>query len=341
MSLGAAIRVTATSGVSPGPAPGPADPAGSPAGQGRPAPGRNNTWPFYIVTWVLATILAMVVTTLLAVGGLWGGWLPADLARRMTGADHPATFLLANGAVFAAFLGSFAVVIRMVHRRGFGDIVGRWRWPLFGAGAAAWTLALALLTFVDLALAPSGFSVTASPQTATLAAAALAGLSVQTFAEEFVFRGYLTQGLLAATRRPWAAAALSGLIFGAVHIPNGWPQAANATVFGVVLALIAIRTGGIAFGFGLHLVNNLFGAVAVVSSQDVFRGAPALVTQHTPQLMWWDTAAAAVALVALAAAVLRRVPALVPDLQDARSLPPGFHSATGGARKRGGQGRGT
>ena len=129
---------------------------------------------------------------------------------------------------------------------------------------------------------------------------------MQTFAEEFVFRGYATQALLLATRRVPLAALLSGLLFGAMHIPNGAPQAVGATIFGVVLSLIAIRTGGIAFTSGLHLANNLFGAVVVASSNDAFHGAPALFSQNTPQLMWWDTAVGALALAALLFGVMRR-----------------------------------
>jgi len=62
----------------------------------------------------------------------------------------------------------------------------------------------------------------------------------------------------------------------------------NAVVFGIVCAMIAMRTGGLALTFGLHLANNYFGAVIVVSGNDVFRGSPGIITQTTPQLVWWD-----------------------------------------------------
>jgi hypothetical protein len=106
-----------------------------------------------------------------------------------------------------------------------------------------------------------------------------------------------------ATRRPLAAATLSGLLFGALHAPNGPPQAIGAAAFGTATALVTIRTGSIAFSYGLHLANNVFGAVLVVSAGDVFSGSPALATQNTPQLMWWDLGATIVALVAVAGLV--------------------------------------
>ena len=76
-------------------------------------------------------------------------------------------------------------------------------------------------------------------------------------------------------------------------------------MFGVVLALIAIRTGGVALSFGLHLANNLFAAVVLVSKGDAFHGAPGVFAQNTPQLMWWDTGVGALALVVAAVVVMR------------------------------------
>jgi len=165
---------------------------------------------------------------------------------------------------------------------------------------------------VDYIVRPKGFHWSANQQTVSLVLAALFGLTIQTFTEEFVFRGYLTQGLLLATKRPIVTAVISGIIFGLLHIPNGGPEWANATVFGVITALIAIRTGGIAFTFGMHLINNLFGAIFVVSSSDVFHGAPGLFTQTTPDLMWWDLALGVAALALPVWLVMTRIPEETP-----------------------------
>ena len=156
--------------------------------------------------------------------------------------------------------------------------------------------------------------VSVSPATASLVIPALAGLSVQTFAEEFIFRGYLTQGILLATHRVIPAALISGLLFGAMHILNGVPQTINAVVFGFVCAVIAMRTGGISLTFGLHFANNLFGAVILVSTSDVFKSSPGLFTQNTPQLQWSDVGLAILALFGFLWRVLRsgifRIPCL-------------------------------
>jgi membrane protease YdiL (CAAX protease family) len=265
-------------------------------------------WWRYLASVVLALLLAVLgpaaVVLALTLIGLW----PPCLMRTAQDPAHPIAFFLFNGAVFLAVLAAFAAAARLIQQKRFGDIVGAWSWRKFGSGFGIWGVILLAATALDVAIAPAGFRFAASADTPALVLAAGLGLVVQTFAEEFIFRGYATQGLLLATGRIAPAALLSGLLFGAVHIPNGAPQAVSATIFGVILALIAIRQRGIAFTFGLHLANNLFGAVVVASSADAFHGAPALFSQSTPQLMWWDTAVSAVGLTAVAWLVLRRAP---------------------------------
>jgi membrane protease YdiL (CAAX protease family) len=168
-----------------------------------------------------------------------------------------------------------------------------------GIGAGLWLVALVLSALLDFLLAPGSFKVTLSSGSGVLAVSAALGLGLQTFTEEFVFRGYLTQGLWMATKRQWPTAILSGLMFGALHIPNGWPQAANAVLFGVITAIVAMRLGGIAFTYGLHVVNNVFAAVIVVSGTDVFHGSPGLFTVTAPALAGADLATATLALLAL------------------------------------------
>jgi membrane protease YdiL (CAAX protease family) len=225
--------------------------------------------------------------------------------------QHPTdatVFFLGVAAMFGALLIGLAISAALFQRKYPADMIGRWRWPLFAAGFGLWTIVQAGATLVDYILAPHGFSVTASHATAGLALFAALGLAVQTFTEEFIFRGYLTQGILLALKRPVPASILSGLIFGALHIPNGLPQAVSAALFGIVCSFVAIRTGGIALTAGVHLANNYFGAVGVVRTDDVFKGSAGILTQNTPHLMWWDTGVSALPLVALALVVARLWP---------------------------------
>ncbi|WP_293678420.1 CPBP family intramembrane glutamic endopeptidase [uncultured Phenylobacterium sp.] len=252
------------------------------------ARGHNAGWR-YVLALSLGVILGMFVGALLVVAVQSSGMLPRGWLVAARDPGQPVSFFLFNGVVFGLLLLGVALAVRRIQGKRPADLVGWWSWRLFGLGAGVWLVALTVAALVDFAIAPSGFRFSAGDDTPRLVVAALAGLAIQVFAEEFIFRGHITQGLMLAIRRPLPAALLSGVIFGAIHIPNGTVQAASATASGVLLALIAIKTRGIAFTSGLHLVNNVFAAVVVVSAGDVFRGSPGFFSQDTPHLMWWDT----------------------------------------------------
>jgi membrane protease YdiL (CAAX protease family) len=265
-------------------------------------------WWRYLLAIVLALVIWIVLDVALVVGLFATHLMPRDVAGELTKPSHPVLFFGANGLAFATIVLGLVVAMRLIQRKRFVDVVGRWRWRLFAIGLGIWTACLVGTTAVDFLLRPSGFHWSATAATPGLAVAALIGLGAQTFTEEFVFRGYLTQGLLLATKRPLVASMLSGLLFGALHIPNGVPQALNAVLFGMVAAYLAIRTGGIAFTWGLHLINNLFGAVFVVSASDVFSGTPGLFTQSTPNLIWLDVVSGVAVLAIPLWFVMRFVP---------------------------------
>jgi len=265
----------------------------------------KNAWWRYVAAIVLSAGLIVGVFAALIVALLFAHADTNAITSGLQQPTHPVVFFASTGVMFGIVLLCIMGAIRLVHGKRFTDIIGRWPWRLFLLGASLWLAIEAASTFVDFLIAPGAFRITATLATAPLVLAALLGLAVQTFSEEFVFRGYLTQGLLLLTKRPNLTAVVSGVIFGSLHIPNGLPQAAGAVCFGVATAFIAIRTGGLAFTYGMHLINNLFGAVFVVSSSDVFSGSPGLLTQSTPQLVWWDDGVGVVALLLVAWLVVR------------------------------------
>ena len=257
--------------------------------------GKNAGWRYLLAT-ALAFLMALALGTMVIVALMLAHRFPADLSVQILHPTRPVTFFVTVGAMFGVLLGGFVAAARLVQGKRFGDIIGAWDWRLFACAVALWLAVQCLAALIDYWLHPHDFQITASAATGRLAIWAFGGLAIQTFAEEFIFRGYLTQALVLATRRTIPAALISGLIFGALHIPNGTPQALWATFFGVIAALITIRTGGLAFSYGLHLANNLFAGMVVVSADDVFNGIPGVITQSTPQGMGWDMAVGVVAM---------------------------------------------
>lgn len=266
----------------------------------------KNAWWRYAVCVVAACVATVAIFAGVLLPLAIAHVLPRDFAAQIQQPTNPVVFFGAIGLTFGSLLAAFALSIRLIHGKRIGDVVGGWSWAAFARGAGIWVVVLCAALLIDFLIAPHGFSVTAGRQTVVLAFCAFAGLSVQTFCEEFIFRGYVTQGILLAVKRPLLAAVLSGSVFGALHIWNGAPQAVGAVFFGIVCSLIAIRTASIAFTFGVHLVNNYLGAVLVVSAGDVFKNSPGILLQNTPQLMWWDVGVSVVGLAVVLLMVERR-----------------------------------
>ena len=80
---------------------------------------------------------------------------------------------------------------------------------------------------------------------------------LQAAGEEYLFRGLLLQSL-GATRLPTlACCGLSGALFATAHAQFDPPLFADRFVLGVVLAWLAVRTGGLEAGIAIHAVKNL------------------------------------------------------------------------------------
>ena len=122
-------------------------------------------WWRYPAAGVLAVALWVALIAALSFGAARMGWLSRDLAAQLMSPTHPVTFFLGAGATFGTLLLAFAVAIRLLQKKRFGDVAGAWRWRLFALGAGAWAAVSLASSLVDYLIAPHAFSVTASAAT--------------------------------------------------------------------------------------------------------------------------------------------------------------------------------
>jgi hypothetical protein len=249
--------------------------------------GRPQGW-WYPLVIVLGLALAFVMGVALLLGLRLAHVLTPQTVSAMQDPGSTGPYFSLVAITFGAVLLGFWAASLLLQGKRFGDLLGYWRWSHVALGFAVWFVVLVFGALADFLLHPSGFTFTAGAQTPLFVLTVAPALALQTFTEEFLFRGVITQGLARAFKRPWIVCLISGLVFGSAHIPNGPFQAATATAFGMILAFMAIRTGGLGLGWGLHLVNNLFGGIVIISSSDVFKGAHGLLRQDTPGLDAFD-----------------------------------------------------
>jgi membrane protease YdiL (CAAX protease family) len=93
---------------------------------------------------------------------------------------------------------------------------------------------------------------------------ALVLIPLQTLSEELFFRGYLYQGIGMASKSPWTALIMSSVVFGLFHFGNSemsisfWKMGIIYIGSGVMIGMSVVLSKGIEFGWGFHLINNLY-----------------------------------------------------------------------------------
>jgi sodium transport system permease protein len=81
---------------------------------------------------------------------------------------------------------------------------------------------------------------------------------IPAFCEEVAFRGFIMSGLRSRYRM-WSSILLSAFLFGFLHVLLSlFQQLFNATLLGVVLGLLAVKTRSLWPGVVFHAVNNAF-----------------------------------------------------------------------------------
>jgi membrane protease YdiL (CAAX protease family) len=180
--------------------------------------------------------------------------------------DSPGDGDLSTGAnaivQLATALGFLLVPIAIAGRWGEGSVreaLSRLGVRRFDRGAIKWMLAaigaylLFAAVYVGIFGAPEQEDIAESFGTWPLQVLLIA--IAAPVSEEICFRGMVFGGL--RTRLPlYAAALISGLIFGLLHALTGLSAVPPLIAFGFILALLYEKTGSIVPGILLHMLNN-------------------------------------------------------------------------------------
>lgn len=246
----------------------------------------------------LPTILIVYLAWLVAMGGIL--WLASgtvglrDWSGRIVRAEDPGAALLLFATFGGMALGA-VVAARVLHGRSAGTLFGRAPVVLADFIRAA-LVTLLVYAVVLLPLTHGSELVPNLPagRWLMLLPLALAGVALQTLAEEMVFRGYLMQQIAARFRSLWPAVVIPSLLFGALHWDskgnggNAWALVGAVSLFAVVAADLTRRTGSLGAAWGLHFANNCL-ALLVISTGGQLPGLALWTTPYAgsdPQMMY-------------------------------------------------------
>jgi len=102
-------------------------------------------------------------------------------------------------------------------------------------------------------------------------------IPIQTSFEEYLFRGYIMQGIGLATRRKLLPLLITSFTFGLMHIANPEVEKMGNILLiyyvgtGLFLGVITLMDEGLELALGFHAANNLVGALLVTSDWSAFQ----------------------------------------------------------------------
>ncbi|MGJ3508691.1 lysostaphin resistance A-like protein [Enemella sp. A6] len=191
------------------------------------------------------------------------------------------------------------------------SIINRFRWDIFGRTLAIVVPLWALLQLVYPVLMPQPSIEYGPGEALAYIVIALTLVPLQSMGEEYAFRGLAFRIAASWGRGPRAALvlgiAVSSVLFMLAHFAlDPWLNIYYLT-FGVALALITWRTGGLEAAVVLHAVNNALAfTIGVALRQDLDAGfdrsvgaasavmlIPSAVLVLIALIVWWRTSRAA------------------------------------------------
>lgn len=116
-------------------------------------------------------------------------------------------------------------------------------------------------------------------------------IPVQTSFEEYLFRGYLMQGLGIATKTKYLPLLVTSITFGLMHLANpeviklGYGIMVFYIGTGLLLGIMTLMDEGIELSLGFHAANNLITALLVTTDWTAFQTHAVFKDFSSPNLM--------------------------------------------------------
>lgn len=182
---------------------------------------------------------------------------------------------------FAIALGALFLVVKYWHNQSLREATTSrekvdWGRFFFGFGLVAAYTIIALV--IDYNLSPENYLWNFDfVPFAILLLIGLVMVPLQTSFEEYLFRGYLMQGLGVIARNRWVPLLITSVIFGSMHILNpevtqlGYIIMVYYIGTGLLLGIMTLMDDGLELALGFHAGNNLVGALLVTADWTAFQ----------------------------------------------------------------------
>ena len=197
---------------------------------------------------------------------------------------------------FAAGLAAVIFVSRLLHKQSFTHLTTsrpKIDWKRFWFVFILWGVISSSMVIIDyLFISPENylFNFKLIPFL-ILCVIAIVLVPLQTSFEEYLFRGYLMQGIGVIARNKWVPLLITSLVFGLLHIANPEVDKLGYVIMvyyigtGLFLGIMTLMDDGLELALGFHAANNLFTALLVTADWTAFQTHSILKDMSEPETM--------------------------------------------------------
>lgn len=182
---------------------------------------------------------------------------------------------------FAAGLLGVILVAKWLHKQSFRLLTtarSKIDWKRFWFAFIFWGIISTGMTLIDYYMSPEEYVLNFKPiPFIILCVIAIIFVPLQTSFEEYLFRGYLMQGLGVMTKTKWVPLMTTSLVFGLLHIANPEVKQLGYVIMvyyigtGLFLGIMTLMDDGLELALGFHAANNLFTALLVTADWTAFQ----------------------------------------------------------------------
>ena len=182
---------------------------------------------------------------------------------------------------FAVGLLGLFIVVKFLHKQSITSLTtsrSKIDWKRFWFAFLFWGFISVIMIMIDYVSSPENyvFNFELKPFLILVAIAAVL-VPFQTSFEEYLFRGYLMQGIGVICKNKWVPLIVTSVLFGVLHIANpeidklGYILLVHYVGTGFFLGIITLMDEGLELALGFHAANNLFTALLVTADWTAFQ----------------------------------------------------------------------
>ena len=182
---------------------------------------------------------------------------------------------------FAVGLLGLFVVVKFLHKQSIKSLTtsrSKIDWKRFWFAFLFWGFISVIMIMIDYQSSPENYVFNFKLKSfLILVAIAVVLVPLQTSFEEYLFRGYLMQGIGVICKNKWVPLIVTSVLFGMLHIANpeidklGYILLVHYIGTGFFLGIITLMDEGLELALGFHAANNLFTALLVTADWTAFQ----------------------------------------------------------------------